>query len=267
MRCGNGLKLADVRVVRRDSVVVTVAQLAHRRLVVVRSELRAMLGDPHTQYGGCGQFLVPSTAFAVRAGDTWVDRVLRAMGTLGIGLLMPSSVYLCVHAHVPHVQWAGRRWATGSCNFEGTDVCVLSRPHTYVAVRSLTDPANDLLHVQVPCHEPGHRAVQLRECHEDHLHLPHTGVGPTQPDHVWFTGRQAVSQSRMPSPLTHRLLHPVRHKKPSKRTRQSAAGDAYVVGGYRDDNCNPDYPGPSMPFVPLAALMFLLGDFCHGHRQ
>ena len=71
----------------------------------------------------------------------------------------------------------------------------------------------------------------------------------------------------MPSPPTHRLLHPVRHKKAAKRTRQSATGDAYVVGGYRDDDWNPDCPGLSMPFVPLAALMFLLGDIVDGHRQ
>ena len=134
-------------------------------------------------------------------------------------------------------------------------------------MRSLTDPENDLLHAPLPCHEPGHWAVQLRECHEDHLHLPHTGVGPTQLDHVWFTGLRAVFQSRMPGPLTHRLLHPVRRKKASKRTRQSTAGDAYVMGGYRDDNWDPDCPGPSMLFVPLAALMFLLGDVFDGHRQ
>ena len=71
--------------------------------------------------------------------------------------------------------------------------------------------------------------------------------------------RDSVFQSRMPSPLTHRLIHPVRRKRANKRTRQSTAGDAYVVGRYRDDNWDPDCPGPSMPFVPLAALIFLLG--------
>ena len=109
--------------------------------------------------------------------------------------------------------------------------------------------------------------MQLRECHEDHLCLPHTGVGPTQLDHVWFTGLQAIFQSRVPSPLTHHLLHLVRRKKASKRTKQSTARDAYVVGWYRDGDWDPDSPGPSMPFVPLAALMFLLGDVFDGHRQ
>ena len=41
----NGLKLADVRELCCDSVLVTLAQLAHHRSAVVRSELRAMLGD------------------------------------------------------------------------------------------------------------------------------------------------------------------------------------------------------------------------------
>ena len=66
-----------------------------------------MLDDVHTQYGVCGQFMVPSTAFALHAGDTLVNRVLRGIGTLGVGLLIPSSVYSCVHAHFPQMQWAG----------------------------------------------------------------------------------------------------------------------------------------------------------------
>ena len=71
----------------------------------------------------------------------------------------------------------------------------------------------------------------------------------------------------MPSPLTHRPLHPVRHKKATKRTRQSTTSDAYVVGGYRDDNWNPDCPWPSMPVVTLDALMFLWGVVFDGHWQ
>ena len=129
LRSGNGLKLADVRVLCLDSVVLTLAQLAHHCSGVVKGELRAMLDDLHTQYGVCGQFMVPSTAFALHAGDTWVDRVLRAMGTLGVGLLMPSSVYWCVHAHLPQVQWGGRRRATRSYTFKGRDACVLSGPY------------------------------------------------------------------------------------------------------------------------------------------
>ena len=125
---GKGLKLADIQVLCRDSVVVTLAQLTHHRLAVIKGELRALLDDLHTQYGVCGQFMVPSTAFALHAGDMWVDRVLRAMGTLGVDLLMPSLVYSCVHAHLPQVQWAGRRWATQSYTFKGRDVCVLSGP-------------------------------------------------------------------------------------------------------------------------------------------
>ena len=219
----------------------------------------------HLQYGVCGQFLVPSTSFATHAGSTCVDRVLRAMGTLRVGLLMPSSVYSCVHAHLPQVQWAGRRWASRSYTFKGRNICVLSGPRTDAAVQSLTDRANDLLHARLPCHEPGHWAVQLRECHRDHLHLPHTGLGPTQLDHVWFPGLRDVFRPQIPSPMTHRLIHPVRGKKASKRTRQSAAGDTYVVGGYRDEDWDPENPGPSMPFVLLAALLFLQ-DVFDGYR-
>ena len=108
VRSGHGLRLADVQVICRDSVVATLDQLTHHRSATFRTELRAMLRDMHLRYGVCGQFLVPSTSFATHAGSTWVGRVLRAMGTLRVRLLMPSSVYSCVHAHVPQVQWAGR---------------------------------------------------------------------------------------------------------------------------------------------------------------
>ena len=84
---------------------------------------------------------------------------------------------------------------------------------------------------------------------------------------MWFTGLRDVFRPQMPGPLTHRLKHPVRRKKASKRTRQCAAGDAYVVGGYREDDWDPENPGPSMPFVPLAALLFVLGDVFEGYRQ
>ena len=178
VRSGHGLRLADVQVICRDSVVATMAQLNHHRATTVRDELRAMLRDMHVQYGVCGQFMVPSASFATHTGNTWVDRVLRAMGTFRVGLLMPSLVYSCVHAHLPQVQWAGRKWMSQSYTFKGRDICILSGPRTDATVQSLTDPANDLLHARLPCSAPGHWAVQLQECHEDHLHLPHAGVGP-----------------------------------------------------------------------------------------
>ena len=178
VRSGHGLRLADVQVICRDSVVATLAQLTHHRSTTVRDELRAMLRDIHQQYGVCGQFMVPSASFATHAGNTWVDRVLWAMGTLRVGLLVPSSVYSCVHAQPPQVQWAGRKWVSQSYTFKGRDICVLSGPRTDAAVQSLTDPANDLLHARLPCPAPGHWAVQLQDCHEDHLHLPHARVGP-----------------------------------------------------------------------------------------
>ena len=40
-----------------------------------------------------------------------------------------------------------------------------------------------------------------------------------------------------------------------------------MVGGYRADSWDADNPGPSMPFVPVATLMSLLGNLFNGHRQ
>ena len=267
VRSGHGLRLADVQVICRDSVVATVGQLTHHRWTTVRDELRAMLRDMHVQYRVCGQFMVPSASFATHAGNTCVDRVLRAMGTLRVGLLMPSSVYSCVQAHLPQVQWAGRKWVSQSYSFRGRDICVLSGPRNDAAVQSLTDPANDLLHARLPCPAPGHWAVQLQECHGDHLHLLHAGVRPHQPNHVWITGLRDVFRPQLPSPLTHRPIHPVRRRKASKRNRQSTAGDVYVVGGNREEGWDPANPGLSIPFVLLAPLLSLLGDVFEGYQQ
>ena len=74
-------------------VVVTVAQLTHHPSVVIKGEHQALLDDLHAQYGVCEQYMVPSMAFASHAGDACNVRVLGAMGTLGVGLLMPSSLY------------------------------------------------------------------------------------------------------------------------------------------------------------------------------
>ena len=54
VRSGHGLRLADVQVICRDSVVATLAQLTHHRSATVRTELRAMLPDMHLEYGVCG---------------------------------------------------------------------------------------------------------------------------------------------------------------------------------------------------------------------
>ena len=76
VRCGQGLKLADIWVLCRDSLVVTLAELTHHCSGVIKGELRAMLDDLHTRFGVCGQFMVPSAVFALHVGDTWVNRVL-----------------------------------------------------------------------------------------------------------------------------------------------------------------------------------------------
>ena len=155
VRSGHELPLADVQVICRDSVVATLPPLTHHRLMTVRTELRAMLRGMHLQHRVCGQFLVSSPSFTTHTGSTWVDTVLRAMGTLRVGLLMPSSVYSCAHANLPQVQWAGRKWASQSYTFKGRDICVLSAPRTDAGVQSLTDPVNDLLRARLPCAAPG----------------------------------------------------------------------------------------------------------------
>ena len=51
VRAGKGLKWADIRVLYRDSVIVTPAQLTHHRSAVIKGELRAMLHDLRISMG------------------------------------------------------------------------------------------------------------------------------------------------------------------------------------------------------------------------
>ena len=105
-------------------------------------------------------------------------------------------------------------------------------------MRSPSD-RNGLLHAGLLCLAPGEWAMQLRDCHEA-LHFPFTGISPTMLGHVWLQGMKAVFKHQPPSPPAHGLLHPMCHKKAIKRTWMSATGDAYVVGGYRDQHRTPD---------------------------
>ena len=71
-------------------MVVTLAQLTHHPSAVIKGELPAMLDDMHTRFGVCGEFIVPPGTFALHAGDTRIDRVLTASGTLEVGDLRRS---------------------------------------------------------------------------------------------------------------------------------------------------------------------------------
>ena len=50
---GKGLKLADIRVLCRDSVVVTLPQLTQHRSAVTKGDLRAVFNDLHARYRVC----------------------------------------------------------------------------------------------------------------------------------------------------------------------------------------------------------------------
>ena len=252
VQSGKGLPLGDVRAVCCDSVVASVGQLTRHHSAVVKGELQAMVDDLHGHYGVCGQFMVPWAAFASHAGDTSIDRLLRAMGTLGIGLLMPCSVYACAHAHWLQVQWARRQWATRSYSFKGRDIYVLSRPRTKMAVRSMTDPTSNLFHAGLPCFVPGQWAARLSR-------RPSASSSYGSRPYHGGSGMVDSSMGLKASLPVHRLLHPVRHKKATKRTKISATGDAYVVGGYKNQYWKPDCLGTSMPFTPPASLMVVLG--------
>ena len=69
VRYGKGLKLTDIRVVCRDSMVVIVAELTHHRSAVIKGAPRGLRDDMHKQYGVCGQFMDPSQAFASHVGE------------------------------------------------------------------------------------------------------------------------------------------------------------------------------------------------------
>ena len=74
-----------IRVLCRDSVVVTLAQLTLHRSAVIKGELRGMLNDLHTQRGVCGQFMVASTAVCRPSAQSDGDARSRTPhGTIGV---------------------------------------------------------------------------------------------------------------------------------------------------------------------------------------
>ena len=192
VRFGTGLKLADIRVLCPDSVVVAVAQLTHHRSAVIKGELRTLLDELQTQYAVHVQFSGSVRGVYIALGRhvgrprAQLDGNARCRSSHAI-----LSVLVCARTSTASAM-AEQQWATRSYTFKRRDVCVLFGPRMEAPVRSATDPANGLLHTWPACHEPGHWAVYLLECHEDHLQLPDTGFGPTMLDHVWLTGLQAV---------------------------------------------------------------------------
>ena len=79
------------------------------RLTLVRGtrgpvKLRSMLHDIH-QSGVCGQLLVPA-AFRSRQRSVWPGHLLLAIVLRGMGLLMPSLVYACLHSPVGGANFA-----------------------------------------------------------------------------------------------------------------------------------------------------------------
>ena len=73
-----------------------------------------------------------------------------------------------------------------------------------------------------------------------------------------------VPDARSPVPSSTSSGAP--HKKATKRTRQFV-GDEYVLDGDKDNDRNPGRPRLSMPFVAVAAMMFLLREVFDGPRQ
>ena len=102
---------------------------------------------------------------------------------------------------------------------------------------------------------------------------PHRRVRAGSRQHIDVSTLEGVGPGRPPpsGPLhlqqmgvhtrVHRQGHEESDSQRPHRSKQSATGEAYVMGGYRDDDCNLDCPGLSMP------LMSSLGDIFDGHRQ
>ena len=135
--------------------------------------------------------------------------------------------------------WAGQQWAMRSYTFKVKDIRTLSGPRIGAAVSSHTHQANDLLQTQLPRLNLVTWSCSFGSVTTTTCILAIQELCPTHLHHVCFTRPQAVLHSRMPSPHNHCLLHPARHEKTTKRTRQSTSGDAYVVGGHRDEYWNP----------------------------
>ena len=72
-----------------------------------------------------------------------------------------------------------------------------------------------------------------------------------------------------PTPTTRSTNPPTYSVSPPQEGHHALAevGHGGCVCGYGEEQWSPECPGASMPFAPLAALMFLIGDVYNGHRQ
>ena len=97
VRCGKGLKLADIRVPCCHSVVVTVHQLTHHCSAVTKGELRALPDHLHTPNGVCGRCYGSVNGICIACGKHVGRPSAKVDGNAGGWSLMVSSVYWCVH--------------------------------------------------------------------------------------------------------------------------------------------------------------------------
>ena len=152
IRSSKGLHLENMQDICMDSVVAMVAQLVHHCSAKVREELLHMMDAIHLQHGVCSQYLIPLSG---PQGSMWPDVLLRALAKRKMGLLMPTPVYTCAHAHLLQVQWTDGVWQSQAYSFQGRDVCVVAGPWSKTVTRAVFNVPNEQFHVGLPCPEEG----------------------------------------------------------------------------------------------------------------
>ena len=238
-------------------VITVIARLARHRCKSVRQAVSEVLHSASREWGICSEVFLPSPALSSVSGPRWEDRVVRALASLGVGLLA-SSIAPCPDAWRPQVQLAGNSWTHQTGVLRGTAVCILAGPADPQDVGHLPDTSHQV-HPEL--------ALAAASCFMQCGHVPVEAVDLLSTP-AWVAGMTSASGHSGEAPRPDRLVHPLRKKLHSHtKTTFSSSGDELVVGGYRLAG----WQGLTPTTVPLfhipAPLAFAIEDvYCQYQR-
>ena len=222
------LGLTRVQMRCRQATVAIVGTLVHHRSASVRVEVTRIFWEIAGAHGICPEVPYPVPEFVTLTKGDWVQRILRALAALEVGLYNPIA-------------------APGAA-----DVQLQSPPGDVVTLRTAKLGHRDTRRLMVPHTTPWHghhgpyhpftdnddpwpAAVRkcLNQCADEHLHYCRRAQGPN--DHpgcrdalVDFSQTTGTRDPRL------RLIHPSRAKQDAQTGPQVSSDGLHLhVGGYR----------------------------------
>ena len=202
----------------------------------------------------CPEVQYPVPEFATLAGGDWVNRVPRALATLGVGLYSP--IECCRAAHVQLQSPPGNDVTLRTAKLRHPDTCRLTVPRT-TPWHGYHGPQHSFQDID----DPWSAAVRecLNQCADEHLHYCRRKQGPTNHPR-WRNALVNLFQATGTRYPRLRLLHPMWAKQdPHTSPRGNPDGLQFHVGGYRrQGNLSPKTQGAA--YHQPVTLMYIPRD-------